>query len=223
MMEESLSWDRNRFHLAGKWVESPHTATQYVKEDTNGARYFWSGQELQSPKKFPRLLEEAAEMVEKVVNEALDRKGRYSWEWKGKWKANLCGANRYDGAASSVGWHADQLTYLGPYATIASLSLGTPRGFRLRPTTPVDPAFALTTPTRTYEVKLGHNTLVLMNAGCQERYKHTVPTQKALDLFRPAWAIDQSPIPPTDQKAYASRINLTFRFYRETSILILVL
>ena len=28
-------------------------------------------------------------------------------------------------------------------------------------------------PIRTYEVELAHNSLILMNAGCQERYKHT--------------------------------------------------
>jgi hypothetical protein len=62
---------------------------------------------------------------------------------------------------------------LGPYPTIASLSLGTPRNFRLRQTDPVDPAYSSGKPIRTYEVILGHNSLVLMNAGCQERYKHT--------------------------------------------------
>jgi len=62
---------------------------------------------------------------------------------------------------------------LGPYTTIASLSLGTPRAFRVRQTDPADPALKNAAPTRTYEVTLGHNSLVLMNAGCQERYKHT--------------------------------------------------
>jgi alkylated DNA repair dioxygenase AlkB len=63
---------------------------------------------------------------------------------------------------------------LGPYATIASLSLGTPRNFRLRETDTVDPAYKVSSAgIRTYEVNLGHNSLVLMNGGCQERYKHT--------------------------------------------------
>lgn len=71
--------------------------------------------------------------------------------------------------AYSVGFHADQLTNLGPYPTIASLSLGVPRAFRLRPTaSELDSG-----PVRTYEVDLTHNSLVLMTAGCQERYKHT--------------------------------------------------
>lgn len=78
-----------------------------------------------------------------------------------------------DRADRSVGWHADQLTYLGPHTTIASVSLGTARAFRLRPTDTVDSAFSDGKPIRTYEVMLRHNTLTLMNAGCQERFKHT--------------------------------------------------
>lgn len=38
-----------------------------------------------------------------------------------------------------------------------------------------------------------------------------VPPQKALDLFRPGWDIEQNPIPPDKQKTYTSRINITFR------------
>lgn len=77
-----------------------------------------------------------------------------------RWQRNL---------TYSVGFHADQLTNLGPYPTIASLSLGVPRAFRLRPTaSELDSG-----PVRTYEVDLTHNSLVLMTAGCQERYKHT--------------------------------------------------
>lgn len=40
------------------------------------------------------------------------------------WRANVAASNRYEGGSESVGFHSDQLTYLGPYPTIASLSLG---------------------------------------------------------------------------------------------------
>lgn len=69
---------------------------------------------------------------------------------------------------------ADKIVDLGPYTTIASLSLGTSRAFRLRETPPSDPAFIINDKLPcTYEITLAHNTLCLMNAGCQERYKHT--------------------------------------------------
>ena len=66
------------------------------------------------------------------------KRKRYPLEWAGEsiedrdapaepvlWRANVAAANCYEGAKESVGPHSDQLTYLGPYPTIASLSLGT--------------------------------------------------------------------------------------------------
>jgi hypothetical protein len=43
---------------------------------------------------------------------------------------------------------------------------------------------------------------------------NSVPTAKALDLFRPGYDVHQNPIPAVDQKPYTARINITFRFYR---------
>ncbi|KAK6907200.1 hypothetical protein I203_101190 [Kwoniella mangroviensis CBS 8507] len=239
LMEESeKSWYNNEFYLAGKQVKSPHTVQMYKYPSSSndeeegkaqgatwgkGITYWYSGTNMVDIADYPPLLRKAADLVERAVNESISKRKRYPLEWAGEWKANCCGTNRYDGAKSSVGWHADQLTYLGPYTTIASLSLGTPRAFRLRQTNTVDPSFSTNTkPIRTYELKLGHNSLCLMNAGCQERYKHTVPPQKALDLFRPTFDKDERPIPLHQQRTYTSRINITFRvdyhngrFYRD--------
>lgn len=62
MMEESETWERNKFYLAGKWVESPHTVCHYSRDpppafEESGAElldrkegkkatYMWSGQEI---------------------------------------------------------------------------------------------------------------------------------------------------------------------------------
>jgi hypothetical protein len=53
---------------------------------------------------------------------------------------------------------------LGPYPTIVSLSLGTPRLFKLRPNPdPNDPTKdVLGRQMRTYEIELGHNSLLIM-------------------------------------------------------------
>ncbi|WVQ73680.1 hypothetical protein IAR50_003260 [Cryptococcus sp. DSM 104548] len=218
MMEESEQWDVNRFYIAGRAMKSPHTTGFYAKREGGygNGRYFYSGMEQGPAKIYPPILEEAASLVEDIVNKHLEGRRRYPLEWAGKWKANVCGANRYDGAKSSVGWHADQLTYLGPYTTIASLSLGTTRSFRLREARVFDQAFAVNDkPPRTCELTLTHNSLCLMNAGCQERFKHTVPTQKAIDIYRPRFDIDRNPIAEHKQSTSTSRINITFRFYRE--------
>lgn len=40
-------------------------------------------------------------MVEDAVNAYLESKPRYAWEYRGRWRANMCAANRYDGAAAT--------------------------------------------------------------------------------------------------------------------------
>jgi hypothetical protein len=55
MMAESEKWDRHRWYLAGKWVESPHTVTNYARKggghgDAEGlSTYYYSGSELSRP------------------------------------------------------------------------------------------------------------------------------------------------------------------------------
>lgn len=172
LMQESEEWERHRWFLAGRWVESPHTSANFyrrrggygqsgMREDglhmedeeehlaprveeekgialesekkragsssvappdakTGGSkvaegRYYYSGSELFPPKPYPNLLHRAAELIEPVVNASLRAHSRHPLEYAGEWRANVCGANRYDGAAIGVGWHADQLTCMsGP-------------------------------------------------------------------------------------------------------------
>lgn len=77
-------------------------------------------------------MEEACKIVEKVVNQEMRKRQRFELEWNSSatdntdslWRANVAASNCYQGGKESVGFHSDQLTYLGPYPTIASLSLG---------------------------------------------------------------------------------------------------
>jgi hypothetical protein len=87
----------------------------------------------------------------------------------------------------SVGFHSDVLQYLGPQATIASLTLGVARPFRLRPFIPSSPSTSIAAPTvplRTLEIVLPHNSLLIMHGGVQETFKHCVPPLNAMDVFR---------------------------------------
>lgn len=52
------------------------------------------------------------------------------------WIPNAAFVNCYKGGAESVGYHSDQLTYLGPRAVIGSLSFGVAREFRVRKIVP---------------------------------------------------------------------------------------
>lgn len=67
---------------------------------------------------------------------------------------------------------------------------------------------------RTFDVPLVHNTLLCMIPPCQERFQHSIPTQKSVDVFRPTYDASQTFVPPERRKSYTSRIAITFRFYR---------
>jgi len=103
---------------------------------------------------------------------------------------------------------------------------GTKRVFRLREVVPTNEAS--TRHARTFNVPLSHNSvslfystklftegtaflqLTIMHASCQERFKHSVPPQPTIDLYRPAYP----PAPGAPIEPSSCRINITFRFYR---------
>ena len=100
-----------------------------LSDDSGYGRY--NGRETAPPTPFPKVMEEACQIVEKIVSEELSKRARYPLEWAGSsgpdklpWRANVAASNCYEGTRESVGFHSDQLTYLGPYPTIASISLG---------------------------------------------------------------------------------------------------
>lgn len=189
--------------------------------------------------------------VEKAVRERCDRLGRRPWGVSGRpWTVNAAFVNRYKGAAQSVGYHTDELTYLGPMPVIASLSLGVEREFRVRrvvreeePDPNPSSSFSSSSfanlssasskrksdsnntaakneqdPKQGVEregageaevaegegegavgIYLPHNSLLIMHAGMQEGWKHSIHPARRLDLH---------PI------ASDSRINITYRHYR---------
>lgn len=129
------------------------------------------------------------------------------------WTPNAAFVNCYNGPGESVGWHSDQLTYLGPRAVIGSLSLGVAREFRVRRVVPKDEAggggssnsstSAKKEPDGDAEgqiaIHLPHNSLLVMHAEMQEEWKHSIA---------PAQAIDPHPV------AGNRRINVTYRDYK---------
>lgn len=93
----------------------------------------YNGRQTEDPRPFLPEMDEACEIIEKIVNAELKKRKRFPLEWGGHdgddgltWRANVAASNCYRGSKEGVGPHTDQLTYLGPYPTIASLSLGTP-------------------------------------------------------------------------------------------------
>ena len=103
-----------------------------------------------------------------------------------------------------MGYHSDQLTYLGPRAVIGSISLGVAREFRVRKIVAHDDEDASNQ--RADEegqiaIHLPHNSLLVMHAEMQEEWKHSI---------HPSRAIDPHPI------AGNKRINITYRHYRDS-------
>lgn len=122
------------------------------------------------------------------------------------WRANTAFVNCYDGPKENVGYHSDQLTYLGPRAVIGSLSLGVTREFRVRKiaaededTTKINGSLADAQGQISIEVP--HNSLLVMHAEMQEEWKHSIS---------PAQVIDPHPL------AKNKRLNITYRFYKDS-------
>lgn len=115
------------------------------------------------------------------------------------WKPNTAFLNCYAGPQESLGYHSDQLTYLGPRAVVGSLSLGVAREFRVRKIVSEDDD-PISDALGQISIHLPHNSLLVMHAEMQEEWKHSItPTQK-IDLH-----------PPSGN----TRINITYRHYRE--------
>ncbi|KAK5010547.1 hypothetical protein LTR16_005196 [Cryomyces antarcticus] len=121
------------------------------------------------------------------------------------WLPNAAFVNCYDGGSESVGYHSDQLTYLGPRAVIGSLSLGVAREFRVRKIVPKNENDKRDDVSADAEgqisIHLPHNSLLVMHAEMQEEWKHSIA---------PAQAIDPHPL------AKNKRINVTYRCYKES-------
>lgn len=129
-----------------------------------------------------------------------------------QWRPNAAFVNCYKGGGESVGYHSDQLTYLGPRAIIGSLSLGVAREFRVRKVVSRDELEDEEDKVKRQDslradaegqiaIHLPHNSLLVMHAEMQEEFKHSI---------QPALAIDPHPI------AGNKRINITYRYYRES-------
>ena len=119
------------------------------------------------------------------------------------WRFNSLLLNRYRDGRDAMGWHADDEPELEPTAPIASLSLGAPRDFRLRPqpsprnraavasgSCQLPAGFDDCTP---FNIPLQNGDLLLMEPPTQLWWQHALPRRLRLQQ---------------------QRLNLTFRVVR---------
>jgi alkylated DNA repair dioxygenase AlkB len=161
-----LDWSQREITVYGRRVMQPRLVAWYGDA---AALYSYSGLTLQ-PLPWHPLLRDLRRRIERDTGQ----------------RFNAVLANAYRDGRDSMGWHADNEKELGPRPVIASLSLGAPRRFmwrlaRRRPgfEAGVGPGVA----SGTCGMTLENGSLLLMKAGCQQRYQHSLPrTRRATGL-----------------------------------------
>ena len=237
LLEESQHFSRYEFQLFNRTVQSPHTASVYVstpeeyKQQTS--EYTYGGTYRSNVRQATPQLRTVSRKVQHRVNEEIQKRIRnvypdgkkLKYQSPKQWRPNAAFVNCYDGPSESVGYHADELTYLGPHPVIGSLSLGVEREFRVRRVVARDDeadseetassgskssppskekdqkAAARADAQGQISIHLPHNSLLVMHAEMQEEWKHAIT---------PAQTVSPHPI------AGNRRINITYRWYRDS-------
>lgn len=214
LLPEVVSYTSATFKLFDNVVTSPHSACFYVDNlaecERQKAEYLYNGSNLDDIRETLPCMRQVSTLVKEAVNKEIKtristhypngQKPRY--QSSKKWQPNAAFVNCYDGGSQSVGYHSDQLSYLGPHPVIGSLSLGVAREFRVRKIVPKDEdnKDEAADASGQISIHLPHNSLLVMHAEMQEEWKHAIT---------PAQSIDPHPL------AGNKRINITYRWYRE--------
>ena len=93
------------------------------------------------------------------------------------------GLNYYRTGNDSVAWHRDRVGRTGRPATVALVSVGSPRTLALRPHAEHASKTAETTqitPATPHRWSLGHGDLLVMAGRCQRDWEHCVPKERAV-------------------------------------------
>jgi len=162
-LRTELNWRQDTIGLFGKAHQIPRLHDWHGDP---GLSYRWSGITMAADGWHPALLE---------LRDALAHEGY------GVFNSVL--ANLYRDGDDCMGWHSDDEPELGKQPTLASISLGATRDFRLRHRESKTSIDSITLP-------LTHGSLLLMAGNTQQYWQHSLPRRK---------------------RSRAPRINLTFR------------
>ncbi|GMM51411.1 hypothetical protein DASB73_023690 [Starmerella bacillaris] len=180
--QDSSEWSASQFYLFDRLVTSQHYTALYTDQGEllNGNLQATYQGRSQKAWPFSSEMAYARDRVQDIVQLYTDN-----------WSCNVVLANKYGSKTDKIDYHSDQLTHLGIKPTIAALSLGCTREFRLKGRNHQrnDPIYSIHVP---------HNSLLIMHSECQELYKHSVPPMRTI-----------TPDPLLND----TRISLTFRMY----------
>lgn len=160
-LKDKINWEEKEIFLFGKKIMQPRLVAFY---GDRGVSYKYSGQEMQSILWNDSLLQIKNSLKE---NLGLD--------------FNSCLLNYYRDGNDSMGWHQDNELALGKNPTIASLTFGSERKFKLK---------HISEPAHKLDLILEDKSVFIMSGETQHFYKHAIPKTK---------------------KEVGPRINLTFR------------
>lgn len=193
--QEDIDWEQKHYknYRTGESFPQPRL-TAWFADDAKMA-YSYSGVTQKVQYWIPELLE-LKNRVEKATNAVY----------------NSMLLNYYRDGKDSVGSHADDEEELGINATIASVSLGDTRTFRLgcyksnpRWLVPqqADWLYEVYAPGSDHEYELSHGSLLVMSGTTQHYWKHEIPKQ----LLTPGQI-------KLGVKGVGPRVNLTFRWFK---------
>lgn len=161
LLRQEIEWKQEKIRIFGKSFLTPRL-TAWIGDE--GKVYCYSGLRLH-PGPWTATLLELRTIIEQATNCSF----------------NSVLLNLYRNEKDSMGWHADDEKELGVNPAIASLSLGSPRIFRLRNKFNHRKSFGIT---------LANGSLLLMAGELQHHWQHCLPRSL---------------------KPMNERINLTFR------------
>jgi alkylated DNA repair dioxygenase AlkB len=146
-LSQEVAWEQRAIRIFGQQIPQPRLTTWYGDPD---AQYTYSGLTWE-PRPWTPLLLALRQRVEAAAGSTF----------------NSVLLNLYRNGQDSMGWHADDEPELGPAPTIASLSLGATRRFRLRPR-----AGLAHLP---LGLDLTSGSLLLMRGPTQQHWQHALP------------------------------------------------
>jgi alkylated DNA repair dioxygenase AlkB len=149
-----LDWSQREITLYGRRLLQPRLVAWFGDA---AAVYSYSGLTLE-PLPWHPVLRDLRRRIEAVTGH----------------RFNAVLANAYRDGRDSMGWHADNEKELGSRPVIASLSLGAPRRLLLRPARRKNDLGA-GVGVGSSGMTLESGSLLLMRAGCQQRYQHALP------------------------------------------------
>lgn len=168
LMTQKFMFQDKEFYIAGKLCRPSQKSCTFTTPEFTAIRNQYTSNKLHNVEFFPELYTTKA-FVDEKVNEILDSIPKHPIQIQDKWCSDVCIGNYFETNKSHLDWHSDKLTNIGPLPTIASVSFGATRIFRLRKIGDGGDATI-------YNIPLPNNTLLVMLPGTQELFKHGVPT-----------------------------------------------